>query len=246
MSRRGSSMRSRPSSAGGPRHRSASGRRAPRLGALGRRAPRFWREPGGNDRIRLASAPLRCRPLSDRRTVFCRGRTVADGDQFLERRQLQQFVHVAQRCGGCDGWIRVSVGQMFIVTNIDLSIPSVVTLGAYVALLTISGGTQTSSGCSCRPLIFGGATSAIGVFFANVLLILVVTLTQIMQLPHGSQDMVQASSSFLCSRWRDTKPIGRAAPTRSGPRYRLRCVADAFSRRSAPTRASRGPCSQIR
>ena len=41
---------------------------------------------------------------------------------------------------------------MFIVTNIDLSIPSVVTLGAYVALLTISGGTQTSSGCSCRPL----------------------------------------------------------------------------------------------
>jgi ribose/xylose/arabinose/galactoside ABC-type transport system permease subunit len=155
-------------------------------------------------------------------------------------------LHVAQRCGGCDGWIRVSVGQMFIVTNIDLSIPSVVTLGAYVALLTISGGTQTSSGCSCRPLIFGGATSAIGVFFANVLLILVVTLTQIMQLPHGSQDMVQASSSFLCSRWRDTKPIGRAAPTRSGPRYRLRCVADAFSRRSAPTRASRGPCSQIR
>ena len=98
------------------------GRRAPRLGALGRRAPRFWREPGGNDRIRLASAPLRCRPLSDRRTVFCRGRTVADGDQFLERRQLQQFVHVAQSCGGCDGWIRVSVGQMFIVTNIDLSI----------------------------------------------------------------------------------------------------------------------------
>lgn len=33
--------------------------------------------------------------------------------------------------------------------------------------------------------------SAIGVFFASVLLILMVTLMQIMQLPPGSQDMVQ-------------------------------------------------------
>jgi ribose transport system permease protein len=40
-------------------------------------------------------------------------------------------------------------------------------------------------------LIFGGSASAIGVFFASVLLILMVTLMQIMQLPPGSQDMVQ-------------------------------------------------------
>jgi ribose transport system permease protein len=40
-------------------------------------------------------------------------------------------------------------------------------------------------------LIFGGSASAIGVFCASVLLILMVTLMQIMQLPPGSQDMVQ-------------------------------------------------------
>jgi ribose transport system permease protein len=40
-------------------------------------------------------------------------------------------------------------------------------------------------------LIFGGAASAIGVFCASVLLILMVTLMQIMQLPPGSQDIVQ-------------------------------------------------------
>jgi ribose transport system permease protein len=40
-------------------------------------------------------------------------------------------------------------------------------------------------------LIFGGAASAIGVFCASILLILMVTLMQIMQLPPGSQDMVQ-------------------------------------------------------
>lgn len=40
-------------------------------------------------------------------------------------------------------------------------------------------------------LIFGGSATAIGVFFASVLLILLVTLMQIMQLPPGSQDMLQ-------------------------------------------------------
>jgi ribose transport system permease protein len=40
-------------------------------------------------------------------------------------------------------------------------------------------------------LILGGSASAIGVFFASVSLILLVTLMQIMQLPPGSQDMVQ-------------------------------------------------------
>jgi ribose transport system permease protein len=40
-------------------------------------------------------------------------------------------------------------------------------------------------------LIFGGSATAIGVFFASVLLILLVTLMQIVQLPPGSQDMLQ-------------------------------------------------------
>jgi ribose transport system permease protein len=40
-------------------------------------------------------------------------------------------------------------------------------------------------------LIFGGYATAIGVFSASVLLILLVTLMQIMQLPPGSQDMLQ-------------------------------------------------------
>jgi ribose transport system permease protein len=40
-------------------------------------------------------------------------------------------------------------------------------------------------------LIFGGSASAIGVFCASVLLILMVTLMQIMKLPPGAQDMVQ-------------------------------------------------------
>ena len=40
-------------------------------------------------------------------------------------------------------------------------------------------------------LIFGGSASAIGVFCASILLILMVTLMQIIQLPPGSQDMAQ-------------------------------------------------------
>ena len=40
-------------------------------------------------------------------------------------------------------------------------------------------------------LIFGGSATAIGVFSASVLLILMVALMQIMKLPPGSQDMVQ-------------------------------------------------------
>lgn len=40
-------------------------------------------------------------------------------------------------------------------------------------------------------MIFGGSATAIGVFSASVLLILMVALMQIMKLPPGSQDMVQ-------------------------------------------------------
>jgi ribose transport system permease protein len=40
-------------------------------------------------------------------------------------------------------------------------------------------------------LIFGGSGTALGTFIASVLLILIVTTMQIMQLPPGTQDMVQ-------------------------------------------------------
>jgi ribose transport system permease protein len=40
-------------------------------------------------------------------------------------------------------------------------------------------------------LIFGGSATAVGVFFASVLLILLVTFMQIMQLPPGAQGMLQ-------------------------------------------------------
>lgn len=40
-------------------------------------------------------------------------------------------------------------------------------------------------------LIFGGSATAIGVFFASVLLILMVTYMQILQLPPGSQDVIE-------------------------------------------------------
>ncbi len=40
-------------------------------------------------------------------------------------------------------------------------------------------------------LIFGGSATALGTFIASVLLILIVTTMQIMQLPPGTQDMVQ-------------------------------------------------------
>ena len=40
-------------------------------------------------------------------------------------------------------------------------------------------------------LIFGGSSTALGTFFASILLILVVTIMQIMGLPRGVQDMVQ-------------------------------------------------------
>ena len=40
-------------------------------------------------------------------------------------------------------------------------------------------------------LIFGGSATALGTFFASILLILIVTTMQIMSLPLGTQDVVQ-------------------------------------------------------
>lgn len=60
-------------------------------------------------------------------------------------------------------------------------------------------------------LILGGSATAIGVFFASVLLILTVTLMQVMQMPPGSQDMVQGVVVVLV-----LALAGREAMRRSG------------------------------
>lgn len=46
-------------------------------------------------------------------------------------------------------------------------------------------------------LIFGGSATALGTYFASILLILVVTIMQIMGLPRGAQDMVQGAVVIL-------------------------------------------------
>ena len=77
-------------------------------------------------------------------------------------------------------------------------------------------------------LIFGGSATAIGVFFASVLLILLVTLMQIMQLPPGSQDMLQGLVVILVLALAGRDAI-RTAITRSAsfPREFLRPKSDA-------------------
>jgi hypothetical protein len=65
-------------------------------------------------------------------------------------------------------------------------------------------------------LIFGGSASAIGVFFASVLLILLVTLMQIMQLPPGSQDMVQGVVVILVLALAGRDAIRTRPPRESG------------------------------
>ena len=72
-------------------------------------------------------------------------------------------------------------------------------------------------------LIFGGSATAIGVFFASVLLILLVTLMQIMQLPPGSQDMLQGVVVILVlalagrDAIRTTTTQGAGFPRKSSP-----------------------------
>jgi ribose transport system permease protein len=100
---------------------------------------------------------------------------------------------VAARLAG----IRVDrvVGTAFVISAVLASLMGLV-LGAYVGGAFLEMGQpyllqSIAAVVVGGTLIFGGSASAIGVFFASVLLILMVTLMQIMQLPPGSQDMVQ-------------------------------------------------------
>ena len=63
-------------------------------------------------------------------------------------------------------------------------------------------------------LILGGSATAIGVFFASVLLILLVTLMQIMQLPPGSQDMLQGLVVILVLAVAGREPLRRSLRAR--------------------------------
>ena len=87
------------------------------------------------------------------------------------------------------------VAAAFVVSAVLASLMGLV-LGAYVGGAFLEMGQpyllqSIAAVVVGGTLIFGGSASAIGVFFASILLILMVTLMQIMQLPPGSQDMVQ-------------------------------------------------------
>jgi ribose transport system permease protein len=87
------------------------------------------------------------------------------------------------------------VATAFVISSVLASLMGL-TLGAYVGGAFLEMGQpyllqSVATVVIGGTLIFGGSASAIGVFFASVLLILLVTLMQIMQLPPGSQDMVQ-------------------------------------------------------
>jgi ribose transport system permease protein len=87
------------------------------------------------------------------------------------------------------------IATAFVISSVLASLMGLV-LGAYVGGAFLEMGQpyllqSVAAVVIGGTLIFGGSASAIGVFFASVLLILLVTLMQIMQLPAGSQDMVQ-------------------------------------------------------
>jgi ribose transport system permease protein len=87
------------------------------------------------------------------------------------------------------------VATAFVISSVLASLMGLV-LGAYVGGAFLEMGQpyllqSVAAVVIGGTLIFGGSASAVGVFFASVLLILMVTLMQIMQLPPGSQDMVQ-------------------------------------------------------
>ena len=87
------------------------------------------------------------------------------------------------------------IAVAFVVSAVLASLSGLV-LGAYVGGAFLEMGQpyllqSIAAVVVGGTLIFGGSATAIGVFSASVLLILMVTLMQIMQLPPGSQDMVQ-------------------------------------------------------
>ncbi|HXT06520.1 MAG TPA: ABC transporter permease [Roseiarcus sp.] len=93
------------------------------------------------------------------------------------------------------------VAATFVVSSTLASLMGLV-LGAYVggAFLEMGQSYFLQSVAAVvvgGTLILGGSATAIGVFLASVLLILIVSLMQIMQLPPGSQDMVQGAVVIL-------------------------------------------------
>jgi ribose transport system permease protein len=116
-----------------------------------------------------------------RRTVY--GRTLSAVGQS----------RAAARLAGIP--VNRAVATAFVISGVLASLMGLV-LGAYVGGAFLEMGQpyllqSVAAVVIGGTLIFGGSASAIGVFFASVLLILMVTLMQIMQLPPGSQDMVQ-------------------------------------------------------
>lgn len=90
------------------------------------------------------------------------------------------------------GWV---VASTFIVSSVIASLAGVL-LGAYVGGAFLEMGQpyllQTVAAVVVGgTLIFGGSATAVGTFFASIMLILIVTTMQIMSLPPGLQDVVQ-------------------------------------------------------
>lgn len=93
------------------------------------------------------------------------------------------------------------VAATFVISSVLASLMGLI-LGAYVggAFLEMGQAYFLQSVAAVvvgGTLILGGYATAVGVFCASVLLILIVTLMQIMQLPPGSQDMVQGAVVIL-------------------------------------------------
>ena len=122
------------------------------------------------------------------------------------------------------------VAATFVISSVLASLMGLV-LGAYVggAFLEMGQAYFLQSVAAVvvgGTLILGGYATAIGVFCASVLLILIVTLMQIMQLPPGSQDMVQGVVVILVlalagrealRRRADSDRSGREAPAETSP-----------------------------
>lgn len=87
------------------------------------------------------------------------------------------------------------IATAFIVSSLLASLMGLL-LGAYVGGAFLEMGQpyllqSVAAVVVGGTLIFGGSGTAIGTFIASVLLILIVTTMQIMQLPPGTQDIVQ-------------------------------------------------------
>ena len=65
-------------------------------------------------------------------------------------------------------------------------------------------------------LITGGSGTALGTWFAAILLILLVTIMQILSLPRGTQDLLQGAAVILVLALAARGPSRRAAPTGGG------------------------------